>query len=72
MTLTKKIDKFQKDQNKMRRQALIIVKKLLKNKKVSVTFTQENLNPIYNYDGMLTKIIDGGQRRVTLEWSEKP
>ena len=39
--MTKKLDKFIKEQNKYRRSALIRVKNLLKNKKVSITLNYE-------------------------------
>lgn len=72
--MTKKLDKFAKEQRKMRRKALITIKKLLTNKKKNISVTCETgLDRTFLRMGdEYPTILDTGQRKIILEWHEKP
>jgi len=67
--MTDKLSELEKMQNKMRRQALTQVKKLLKNKKTLISITNENdFCDFFVNDE--PKIFDTGMRKLILEWTE--
>ena len=70
--MTKKLDLFIKNQNKARRTALLHIKKLLNDKRVSITIdSQIGTNRVFFSPELEPEIIDTGERKITLEWREK-
>lgn len=69
--MTKPLPSIVKRNNKMRKQALRHIGKLLKNKDVSITINQENqIDRVQSWGSDNMELVDSGFRKLTLEWRE--
>jgi len=66
-----KPSEFTKQQNKSRRQVLTIIKRILSDKKISITISYQIINDTIPDKHGKPQFFDTGERRMTLEWKEK-